>query len=298
MKSTHILVVDDEVLNREIIQEYLSSSGDGYEITMAVDGIEAMEILETNPEKYDAVLLDRMMPRMTGMEVLEKITSHPQLKYIPVILQTAKVSREDIMEGMQAGAFYYLTKPFTRGMLVSVVGTAVKDRNYNKALLKNLNETRYSVKMLESASFRFRNLDDVNSISTLVACTTDEPEKVAMGLAELMVNAIEHGNLNIGYDQKSNLRANDEWEQEIKKRLSSPEYKDRYASLVVDNTPDKVIFTITDQGDGFKWDEFMEFDTARVMDNHGRGIAMANNLYFSSLEYQGKGNVVTVSVKK
>jgi len=53
-----------------------------------------------------------------------------------------------------------------------------------------------------------------------------------------------------------------------------------------------------DQGKGFEWDEFMEFDTTRVMHNHGRGIAMANKLYFSKLEYQGSGNIVTVMVKK
>ena len=119
-----------------------------------------------------------------------------------------------------------------------------------------------------------------------------------MGLSELMVNAIEHGNLNIGYTEKSELRKQDMWESEIAKRLELPENKDTYASIDVLNSTDDVKYTITDQGKGFDWSEFMEFDTDRVMDNHGRGIAMANKLYFSKLEYQGKGNIVTVIVEK
>ncbi|MBE9526300.1 MAG: response regulator [Proteobacteria bacterium] len=293
-----ILVVDDEPLNLDIIEEFLTGKGQPYTVETAGDGIEAMEKLEADPNKYDAVLLDRMMPRMSGMEVLEKMSAHPELKYIPVILQTAKVSKEDILEGLKAGAYYYLTKPFTSDILHSVVNTAVKDRGYNKALLASLNVTKSSVKLLKNASFKFRSLDDVRSVSSLVACACDEPDKVAMGLSELMINAIEHGNLHIGYEEKSELRKEDKWELEIASRLDLPENKGIYASIDVLNNSDGVTYTIIDQGEGFEWDEFMEFDTTRVMDNHGRGIAMANQLYFSKLEYQGSGNIVTVMVKK
>lgn len=123
-----ILVVDDEPLNLDIIEEFLTGKEKLYNVETASDGIEAMEKLEANPSKYDTVLLDRMMPRMSGMEVLAKMSEHPELKYIPVILQTAKVSKEDILEGLKAGAYYYLTKPFTSEILHSVVSTAVKDR--------------------------------------------------------------------------------------------------------------------------------------------------------------------------
>ncbi|MCK4866363.1 MAG: response regulator, partial [Gammaproteobacteria bacterium] len=294
MDSPVILVVDDEPLNLDIIEEFLTGKGQAYIVETARDGIEAMEKLEANSTKYDVVLLDRMMPRMSGMEVLDKMSSHPELKYIPVILQTAKVSKEDILEGLKAGAYYYLTKPFTSDILHSVVKTAVKDRSYNKALLASLNVTKSSVKLLKNAHFEFRSLEDVRAVSSLVACACDEAEKIAMGLSELMINAVEHGNLHIGYEEKSELRKQDLWEAEIAKRLDLPEHKEKYASLDVVNNSDSVTFTITDQGNGFEWDDFMEFDTTRVMDNHGRGIAMANKLYFSKLEYQGNGNTVCV----
>lgn len=298
MDSAVILVVDDEPLNLDIIGEFLTGKGQPYVVETANDGIEAMEKLEADPSKFDVVLLDRMMPRMSGMEVLEKMSAHSELKYIPVILQTAKVSKEDILEGLKAGAYYYLTKPFTSDILHSVVKTAVKDRSNNKALLASLNVTKSSVKLLKNAHFEFRSLDDVLAVSSLVACACDGAEKIAMGLSELMINAIEHGNLHIGYEEKSELRKNDTWESEIANRLSLPEYKEVFATIDILSNSDGVSYTITDQGDGFAWEDFMEFDTARVMDNHGRGIAMANKLYFSKLEYQGKGNIVTVTVDK
>ena len=71
-----------------------------------------------------------------------------------------------------------------------------------------------------------------------------------------------------------------------------------YASVDVITNSDCVTYTIMDQGNGFEWDEFMEFNTTRVMHNHGRGIAMANELYFSSLRYEGDGNIVIVTVNK
>lgn len=298
MDSPVILVVDDEPLNLDIIEEFLTGKGHSYIVETASDGVVAMEKLEADPNKYDVVLLDRMMPNMSGMEVLEKMSAHPELKYIPVILQTAKVSKEDILEGLKAGAYYYLTKPFTSDILHSVVKTAVKDRGYNKALLASLNVTKSSVKLLKNAHFQFRSLEDVRAVSSLVACASDEPDKIAMGLSELMINAIEHGNLHIGYDEKSELRKQDLWELEIAKRLDLPENKNKYASIDIVNDSGAITYTITDQGNGFDWSEFMEFDTTRVMDNHGRGIAMANKLYFSKLEYQGNGNVVTVMVEK
>lgn len=293
-----ILVVDDEPLNLDIIEEFLTGKGQPYTVETAGDGIEAMEKLEADPSKYDTVLLDRMMPRMSGMEVLEKMSAHPELKYIPVILQTAKVSKDDILEGLEAGAYYYLTKPFTSDILHSVVSTAVKDRGYNKALLSSLNVTKSSVKRLKNATFEFHNLEDVRSISSLIACACDEPDKVAMGLSELMINAIEHGNLHIGYEEKSMLRKQDRWESEVSNRLKLAENKNKFASIDVVSNAGEVTYTIIDQGDGFDWNEFMDFDTTRVMDNHGRGIAMANKLYFSKLEYRGNGNTVTVTVNK
>ncbi len=291
--KAHILIVDDEELNLEIISEYLF---DSYKISTAEDGAIAWEMLEKTPEAFDVILLDRMMPNMNGMEVLGKIKHHPILQYCPVIFQTAKASVTDISEGLNAGAFYYLTKPFEEDVLLSVIKTAVNDRFRYQQIQDNLEQTNLTMGKLNSAVFEFKNLEDARSIASLVSNACPEPEKIVMGLTELMVNAIEHGNLGITYDEKSVLNEQGSWINEVANRLQMEQNINKVASISFQRYADKIEITITDQGNGFDWESYMDFDPSRVMDNHGRGIAIANKLSFSSVEYCGKGNEILVKL--
>ncbi|MEJ2214186.1 MAG: response regulator, partial [Gammaproteobacteria bacterium] len=99
-----VLIVDDEPFNIEIIKEYLEN--ESYDLRSAEDGLDAWNQLQANPEDFDLVLLDRMMPNMDGMETLARIKEHPVLLELPVILQTALASKQDIADGMKAGAYY------------------------------------------------------------------------------------------------------------------------------------------------------------------------------------------------
>ena len=85
-----VLLVDDNAANLEILQDNLADSG--YALVSACDGVEALEKLTCEPHRYHAVLLDLMMPRMTGMEVLQHVKAHPVLMHVPVIIQTAAAS--------------------------------------------------------------------------------------------------------------------------------------------------------------------------------------------------------------
>lgn len=291
--QAHILIVDDEDLNLEIITEYLSED---YQTSIAADGAIAWEMLSQNPDIYDVILLDRMMPNMSGMEVLEKIKQHPTLKNSPVIFQTAKASISDISEGLNAGAFYYLTKPFDEDVLLSVVKTAVADHHRYQEIQATLEQNKHTMGMLNLALFEFKTLDEARSIASLVSNACPEPEIIVMGLTELLVNAIEHGNLGITYDEKSELNKHGTWQQEVANRLVLDQYKDKSATLNFKRFDNKVEIIITDQGSGFNWKSYMDFDPTRVMDNHGRGIAVANKLSFSQVEYKGSGNKVIASL--
>jgi len=287
--QSHILIVDDEELNLEIITEYLSEN---YQTSTAEDGAIAWAMLEKDPEIYDVILLDRMMPNMSGMEVLEKLKQHPILQHCPVIFQTAKASVADISEGLNAGAFYYLTKPFNEEVLLSVVKTAVNDRLRYKEIQQSLEQTKLTMGMLNLAVFEYKNLDEARSIASLVSNACPEPEKIVMGLTELMINAVEHGNLGITYDEKSELNETGSWLEEISTRLLLEQNKDKVAILNFQRLENIIKIIITDQGEGFDWESYMDFDPNRVMDSHGRGIAIANKLSFSLVEYRGTGNEV------
>jgi len=287
-----ILAVDDEAVNLEIIGEYLSSWEEEHELHAVEDGLSAWKLLENAPNDFDVVLLDRMMPGMDGMQVLEKMSHHPVLKHIPVILQTAKASNQDILEGMQAGAYYYLTKPYAPDILRSVTSTALKERIYNKTLQANLHLTETSISQLKDATFEFSCLSEVKAISSLLAGLCPNPRDAVTGLYELMLNAVEHGNLEISYEEKSKLKDSNIWEEEIERRLALSQYADRKAILRFQRETDGIQFVISDQGQGFDWQLYMDFNPERIMDNHGRGIAIANKMCFDKVEYFGKGNTV------
>jgi len=111
-----------------------------------------------------------------------------------------------------------------------------------------------------------------------------------------MINAVEHGNLGITYEEKSHLTGQGTWEQQVEHRLAQSEYMDKIAVVQLQRDEQETRVTITDQGAGFDWQNYLEMDPARAFDTHGRGIAMANALSFDHLEYQGRGNRVLVSV--
>jgi len=289
-----VLIVDDEPFNVEILMEYLED-GD-FELESAKDGQEAWEKLEANPDFYDVVILDRMMPRMNGMQVLEKIKAHAVLKSVPVILQTAMAAKKDVLEGIKAGAHYYLTKPFDEELLLTVLDTAISDRmRYRRAQIESDVNARTFGLMCEGRFF-FKTLDAARDLATVLSNACPDPKRVSLGMAELLVNAVEHGNLGISYDEKSELRANQGWDKEIERRLCDPVYVDKQVEVTYQRTSDAIQITIVDQGAGFDWKKYLEIDPERAFDTHGRGIAMSRIISFDSMEYKGKGNEVQVKI--
>lgn len=103
-----ILVVDDERHIVRLVEVNLQRAG--YDVVTAYDGVEALEQVEE--EDPDMIVLDVMMPRMDGFDVLKNLQSDPQYKDIPVIMLTAKAQDADIFKGWQSGVSSYLTKPF------------------------------------------------------------------------------------------------------------------------------------------------------------------------------------------
>ena len=103
-----ILIVDDEPFNLDLLEQELSDYD--FQIERAGDGIDALE--KTQSFMPDVILLDYMMPRMNGLEVVRQLRASSQHQGIPVILLTAKATQEDKVAGLDAGADDYVTKPF------------------------------------------------------------------------------------------------------------------------------------------------------------------------------------------
>ncbi|MBL8376948.1 MAG: response regulator [Burkholderiales bacterium] len=285
-----LLLVDDEPFNLEILAEHLDDAR--YDTVQACNGAEAWQLLDADPAGFDLVLLDRMMPIMNGMELLTKVRADARFAALPIVMQTAAAAKEQVAEGLRQGAHYYLTKPFEREVLLAIVEAALEQRRNRIALV----DDRPDPRSLVAAEFEFRTLAEARRLAGFLAGACPEPGQVVLGLTELMINAIEHGNLGITYREKSDLNERCAWRDEVERRLALPEYAGRRALVKVARTDSGISFIIEDEGAGFNWQRYMEMDPERAFDSHGRGIAMSRMVSFSVLEYLGRGNVVRATV--
>jgi len=126
-----ILVIDDLPENVFMLQDRLEH--EGYEILTAYDGKSGIEKAQT--ELPDLILLDVMMPGINGIEVCKTLVNNNKTSDIPIILVTAKTGAEDTKEGLDAGAYDYIKKPFNKIELLARVKSALKLSEANKLLL-------------------------------------------------------------------------------------------------------------------------------------------------------------------
>ena len=175
-------------------------------------------------------------------------------------------------------------------MLFSIVRTAVEDRKRFRALAKELAETKRPLGLMESGRFKFRTMNEARSLAALIANACPNPHAVAMGLSELLINAVEHGNLGISYSEKTQLMEDGSWLSEVEQRLSQQQHANKYVDFKFERTENEIILYIADEGNGFDWRKYMQMSTDRCSDNHGRGIAIAAAISFSRIEYQGTGS--------
>lgn len=286
-----ILAVDDDPGILLVIRTVLE--GAGYRVFTAADGEEARARLDQCPERFSAILLDWEMPRLTGIDLLGWIKEQRGLQDIPVVMETAMDSPEQIRTGIDAGAFYYLTKPFEPSLLLSIVNAALEEFRYRTTFTKMLQDCGNPFRTLMDGTFRFRSLEDGERLALWIANACPDPEDAAL-IVELMTNAVEHGNLGIGYNEKTVLVEKGTWRREIERRLALPESAAKHVEVQVKRNPENFTVLVEDTGPGFDFEKYLVFDETRAFDNHGRGIVMAGMAM--QLEYLGKGNRVRVTL--
>lgn len=160
-----ILAVDDAPTNLDILRVRLESQG--YEVVTAVDGEDALA--RTAELQPDLILLDIMMPKMDGIEVVKRLKQDPVHRFIPVILVTAKAETKDVVSGLEAGGDDYLTKPFEHAALMARVRSLLR--------AKQLHDTvREQSETLQRQAAELADLN--SSLSQRVADQTVEIERM------------------------------------------------------------------------------------------------------------------------
>ncbi|RUM90181.1 MAG: response regulator [Thiomicrospira sp.] len=292
MKQANLLIVEDDLISLKLLQSFLKT--ENYNLYIANDGEEASHLIRQKPKDFfHCIISDYLMPNKDGIQLLEELKEDPEYKKIPFILQTSANSEAEIQRGINAGAFYYLIKPITKETLISVVNAALKDFKNHREALTTIEGINTAFPLMKSGHFQFQTLDEAKHLSNFIAFLTKDPDSIGIGYLELMINAVEHGNLGITYDEKTQLINEARLHDEIAYRLSLPENQKKYVSVDLDHSDSDLTVTITDMGTGFDYEKYLEFSIDRAMDNHGRGIMMANKLSFDALEYSEGGRKVS-----
>jgi signal transduction histidine kinase len=214
-----VLAVDDILQNLQVLGAILMD--EGYEVSIAQSGIEALEALEHDTP--DLILLDVMMPNMTGFEVCEKIKQNPTLAAIPIIFLTAKSEIEDIVRGFKLGGVDYITKPFNKDELLVRINTHLNLKFARDLIIKQ--NTRLEQLNLEKNEFLgiaahdLKNpLTAIKGLSEVLADPNsglDKDEildfsKMILHSSEFMfqiiidlldINAIEEGKINFNIEE-------------------------------------------------------------------------------------------------
>lgn len=287
-----ILAVDDDDINLMIIAKNVQDMG--YAVESFTSGDEAWDFLLHNPETIDFALLDKMMPGMSGLELMQRMKNHELLKHIPIIIQTGDRGAEQMREGLEKGAYYYLTKPFHPEVLAALM-QAVEHECVMHTMLKNqLNaENARLFGLMQHGEFELRNHSEARLLGAALGNISTAPKATAVGITELLYNAIEHGNLEIGYEKKRQLLLSGKWEEELTNFANSDAYSDRVVRVTAERSDGQLHVIIRDEGPGFDWQSYLSRDDGQAV---GQGLTKAS-VMLDHLEFHNNGGEVRCTVR-
>lgn len=220
----HILIVEDEVGIVQFLSQGLEE--EGYKVSSANNGKAGLELFQS--EKFDLVLLDWMMPKMTGLEICKAIRA--QNTKTPIIFLTAKDTVQETVEGLKAGANDYIKKPFSFDELVERIKVQLRDQPENEVLTLgpveinlqkhqvtvNKKEVALTQKEFDLLHYLVKNKGTVCSRIQIIQDVWDIHFEYDTGVIDVFMNAIRKKlNLKVDEDYIKTIRgvgyiANDE----------------------------------------------------------------------------------------
>ena len=141
-------------------------------------------------------------------------------------------------------------------------------------------------------NYKLKDLGSIHNLSLFLAQYFPHPEQCATGIYELLLNAVEHGNLGIGFDAKTTLIREGKWHEEITRRLSENPSIEKDIEITLTHNEHECRLSIADQGEGFAWKNYVGLPSDERRPN-GRGLWIVFNSNFDEVTFNQAGNEVT-----
>ena len=290
--SDQLLVIDPCPDTQARIAEQLQ--GRGFSVVAASDATTALTAIDVTVP--DIVITDLFLPDATGLTVLKELKARHEL--CPVIVMAKDAPEPMIIQALRIGAADYLHKPVTEEELVQALQRARQLLPGDLADIPGLCQADYHLTVDSDPT----HIPAIISWLMKTTASTLLPIRrlhLRGALQELLFNAVEHGNLEIVYQEKQEALAEDRYEQLLACRLAQARLKDRRVRIHVvhDKEANSLVYRISDEGKGFKWRSLLSRsqEVCGSEDVNGRGIFLARS-FFSSLAYNDRGNEVTLTV--
>lgn len=295
-----ILVVDDTRTDRVLAKGLLErrpglealECRTGLSALEAADGAEALQILQREP--IDLVLTDMMMPGINGLELVETVRA--RFPTLPVILMTAHGSEEIAMQALQKGAASYVPKQNLARDLLETIEEVLRLTSAERGqqrLLDCLTRTESEFQIDNDPVFIPALIGHVSeNLRRLKTCAENDRLRVTVAISEALLNAIYHGNLEVG----SELREKDEkaYRQMLEERRSSKPYADRRILVHTRESPTEACYVIRDEGPGFDPSQLPDpTDPANLERISGRGLLLIRT-FMDEVRHNDKGNEITM----
>jgi CheY-like chemotaxis protein len=286
-----VLIVDDAAVDRRRAEKLLAKESDLTVLT-APNGRQALELLkESQP---DLIITDMQMPEMDGLQLVEEVRlKHPG---IPVILMTAHGSEELAVQALQRGAASYVPK---RNLARDLPGTVAdvldvsKSNRGQQRLLECLVGTESHFVLENDASLIPSLIGHLeNNLTRMRLCDENGLIRVAVALREALVNAIHHGNLEIG----SHVREGDEkaYCALVEERRQQEPYADRRVHVFAKESNREAVYVIRDEGPGFDPRTLPDpTDPANLEKVSGRGLLLIRT-FMDEVNHNKTGNEITM----
>jgi len=223
---------------------------------------------------------------------LADYTHSPEMLDTTLVLVSPKNRIEKNRADLQHLGAYHLARSMEIGNLAAIVQTASKEYLNKTELREDVSHRKSAIGHIVSGTFELRTIEEARNLSTMLSLAYPVPEDIAIGILELIINSIEHGNLEISFDEKSELIAHNKLHEEIENRLKIKPYKDRRVIINFAKESTSIVLKISDEGQGFNFAKYMNCGIVRPTASHGRGIYLSRKLCFHEVTFIGKGNIV------
>ena len=290
--SRTLLVVADNPDTQALILEHARAKG--HSVIAATNP--ALGLTTFDMTQPDIVIMDLFLPDQEGMTLVKQIRQRRPA--CPVVLLTDAGHEDSTLEGLRAGALDYVQQPIHEEAFAQVLQRAIHSLPASVDDAPGVERLEYVLVMGPDPNYVESTVTWLIQ-GTAMGLMESRQLHLRAALQELVMNAVEHGCLEIRYRDKIDAMAKDEYDGLIQQRRREPRFRDRRVTIraIYDKRERMLTYQIADEGKGFNWKSRVNrpLDACSTGDASGRGMFLANS-FFPDMTYNEKGNEVRFTV--